>query len=101
MSIFSIFDRKPKEPTIELVNFTYTDVVGFAGPPMYKYTLTLKVNGKKSKVSKETDRNFTQLNFKNMFSEALGTGETMFNAKSRYKIIISNKFKSSYGYKFF
>lgn len=102
-SILGFFTEIPQytENTVELVDFKVKQIDECAG--FYfeqRYTLTIRVNGVKKKSVYQTDRNFTQVHFKQMFSEAMGTGETLFQAMTKYSFVVSDKFKASNGNKY-
>lgn len=90
--------NEPKENTVELVDFKVKQIDGWAGFHFeWRYILTIKVNGSKRTSFYQTDKNFTQVHFKTMFSQAMGTGETLFQVMAKYNFVVSNKFKASRG----
>lgn len=94
--------KKPTVPnSIELVELKRKELDQCAGFFFeVQWTLIIKVNGRKKKAVYTSDKLFKQDNFKSLFSQALGTGETYFKARERYTFITSDKFKSGHGIRF-
>lgn len=102
-SILGFFKEIPQYTTntVELVDFKVKHVDECAG--FYfarRYTLVIRHNGVKKKSVHETDKNFTQVHFKQMFTEAMGTSDTLFQAMAKYNFVVSDKFKASLGNKY-
>lgn len=90
-----------KEPTIEFVSLTSvatTECMGWVN--VYHNRLVIRVNGVTRIKRTKTDNRINCHMFRLMFSECLGTGETLYKAKERYKFVISDKFKSGIGKNF-
>ena len=101
-SILGFFNTTPSETnTVELVDFKVKQIDECAGFHFeWRYTLTIRVNGVKKKSVYQTDKNFTQVHFRQMFTEAMGTSDTLFQAMSKYNFVVSDKFKASKGNKY-
>lgn len=101
--VLGFFKEHPQySPTrVELVDFKVKEVDECGGLySEWRYTLIIRVNGVKKKSVYQTDLNFTQVHFKQMFTDAMGTSDTLFQAMSKYDFVVSDKFKASKGNKY-
>ncbi|UQT02757.1 hypothetical protein SUREIYA_01620 [Serratia phage vB_SmaM-Sureiya] len=90
-----------REPTIEFVSLTSivtNECMGWV--EVYNNKLIIRVNGVTRIKRTKTESRINCHMFRTMFAECLGTGETLHKAKSRYKFIVSDKFKSGIGKNF-
>lgn len=97
------FKEEVKGPvhTVELVDFKVKQIdecLGFHFET--RRTLIIRVNGVKKKSVHQTDRNFTQTDFRQMFTQAMGTSDTLWQAMRKYNVVVSDKFKASKGNKY-
>ncbi|QGH72019.1 hypothetical protein N1M2_156 [Klebsiella phage N1M2] len=91
----------PKQPTIEFVSLTSistTECMGWV--KVYHNKLVIRVNGVTRIKRTKTNSQLTCHSFRRMFEMCIGTGETLHIARSKYKIVLSAKFKAGIGKNF-